>query len=98
MASCLAQDVVDNAFVDLNPIGSETSGTSSNENPKPSTETIPQPNRRKRKHSTPTGSLEEGHDGSSLEVGALKNPSRTLISLRIAALNALEALLTVVCK
>lgn len=96
MGLCLASEVVDNAFRDLSPIGCESDGTSSSANAKPSTASIPPPSRRKRKHSSATGSLEEEHDGS-FEVGSEKNHPTNLISLRIAALEALEALLTVVC-
>ncbi|KAF4367940.1 hypothetical protein F8388_002551 [Cannabis sativa] len=92
MGLCLEQDVLKNAFLDLSPIY-ENGGTSSI-NSKPSTETLPRPSHKKRKHGSTTGSLEEGHDGN-LEVESQKNHSTALISLRIAALEALEALLTV---
>ncbi|XP_062091771.1 uncharacterized protein LOC133797759 isoform X2 [Humulus lupulus] len=93
MGLCLEQDVLKNAFLDLSPIY-ESGGTSSSANLKPSTESLPRPSRKKRKHGSITGSLEEGHD-SILEVESQKNHSTALISLRIAALEALEALLTV---
>lgn len=96
MGLCLARKVVDNAVLDLSPISYESAGTSSSANSKPYTESLPQSSRRKRKHGSTTGSIEDGHDGS-LEVGSQKNHPTTLISLRIAALEALEALLTVVC-
>lgn len=96
MAVCLAQDVIDNAFVDLNAIDNENGGASSRMNSKTSIEALPQAGNRKRKHGTTTGSL-EWRDRSSIEMGAPKNNPTILISLRIAALEAIEALLTVVC-
>lgn len=95
---CLAEEVVNNAFVDLSPVDFESTGTSSSANPKPSSEALSHPGRKKRKHGATTGSLEEGRETNDFEVGALKNQTTTLISLRIAALEALEALLTVVRK
>ncbi|KAM6600587.1 hypothetical protein CsatA_020196 [Cannabis sativa] len=92
MGLCLEQDVLKNAFLDLSPI--YENGGMSSINSKPSTETLPRPSHKKRKHGSTTGSLEEGHDGN-LEVESQKNHSTALISLRIAALEALEALLTV---
>lgn len=96
MAVCLAQEVINNAFVDLNPIDNENGGASYGANSKTSIEALPQAGNRKRKHGTTTGSL-EWHDGSSIEMGAPNNNPTILISLRIAALESLEALLTVVC-
>ncbi|PRQ18884.1 hypothetical protein RchiOBHm_Chr7g0211051 [Rosa chinensis] len=90
---CLAQEVVNSAFVDLNPIVTENSSASA----KPSTEALlqtPQPSNRKRKHGTSITSLEV-HNPSSLELGTPKNNTRCSISVQIAALEALEALLTV---
>lgn len=89
----LAQEVVNNSFIDLNPIvDDKTSGANS----KASCEALLQPFHRKRKHGA-TGSLEQQHDRIGLEADASKNCPTTLISLKIAALEALEALLTVVC-
>lgn len=93
VAVCLAQEVVNSAFVDLNPIVTESSASS-----KPSTEALlqtPQPSNRKRKHGTSIASLEL-HKTSSLEVGTPKKHTRCSIAVQIAALEALEALLTVV--
>lgn len=92
VAVCLAQEVVNSAFVDLNPIVTESSASA-----KPSTEALlqtPQPSNRKRKHGTSIASLEL-HKTSSLEVGTPKNHTRCSIAVQIAALEALEALLTV---
>ncbi|KAL5568599.1 hypothetical protein UlMin_025174 [Ulmus minor] len=94
MAVSLAPEIVDNAFADLGFIGYESGEKSSNVNSMPSSVASPQPNRRKRKHVATRGSLEEGRDGS-LELGAPKDNPTALISLRIAALETLEALLTV---
>ncbi|XP_059433960.1 uncharacterized protein LOC132167082 isoform X2 [Corylus avellana] len=87
MAVCLAQEVINNTFVDLNTIGNENGRTSSSANSKPSSEVLPQPRHRKRKHVDTTGYLEEKHDP--------KNHAISPISVRIAALEALEALFTV---
>lgn len=95
MAVCLAQEVVNNAFVDLNLIGNESVGTSANANLKASSEALLQSNHRKRRHGTSTGYLEEQVDQGGLQVKAPKNNSISPISVRIAALEALEALLTV---
>ncbi|GMY23428.1 proline-, glutamic acid- and leucine-rich protein 1 isoform X1 [Fagus crenata] len=95
MAVCLAQEVVNNAFVDLNVIGNESVGTSANANLKASSEALLQSNHRKRRHGTSTGYLEEQVDQGGLQVKAPKNNSISPISVRIAALEALEALLTV---
>ncbi|PON70688.1 hypothetical protein TorRG33x02_256240 [Trema orientale] len=94
MGLCLSQEVLYNAFLDLNPIGYEGGGTSTSANSKPSTESLSQPSRKKRKRGSTAGFLEEGLDGS-LEVVSQKSQPTTLLSLRIAALEALEALLTV---
>ncbi|XP_015876389.2 uncharacterized protein LOC107413049 isoform X1 [Ziziphus jujuba] len=94
MAVCLAQEVINNAFVDLNPTDNETGGASSGASSNTSTEALPQAGNRKRKHGTTMGSL-QWHDRSSSDTGATKNHPVTLISLKIAALEALEALLTV---
>lgn len=92
----LAREVVDNAFVDLNPNGNESGDTSASVKSRPSAEASLRPSHRKRKHAATTGSFEEWHDKSNSELGALKNHSPTLFTLRIAALEALEALLTMV--
>ncbi|KAH0981972.1 hypothetical protein GBA52_009149 [Prunus armeniaca] len=97
MAVCLAQEVVNSAFIDLNPIANESGGASSSGNSKPSTEALvqtPQHSHRKRKHGASSGSL-EWHNTSRLEGGTPKNHTTSPIAVKIAALEALEALLTV---
>ena len=96
MAVCLAQEVINNAFVDLNLITNESVGASASTNLEASSEALLQPCHRKRKHGTSTGYPEEQHDCSGLPVAA---PIHAIspISVKIAALEALEALLTVVC-
>ncbi|GLT88744.1 hypothetical protein SLE2022_067550 [Rubroshorea leprosula] len=90
MAIYLAQDVIDNAYIDLNPLLEENVGTSvSNPN---STNILA--GKRKRKQGASFGSSEQ-QDKTSLEVGALKKHKIVPISLKMAALEALEALLMV---
>lgn len=94
MAVCLAQEVVNNAFIDLNPIANDSGGNS-----KLSTEVLlqtPQHSHRKRKHGASSGSL-EWHNTSRLDGGTPKNHTASPITVKIAALEALEALFTVVC-
>ncbi|XP_030966472.1 uncharacterized protein LOC115987139 [Quercus lobata] len=95
MAVCLAQEVINNAFVDLNLITNESVGASASTNLKASSEALLQPCHRKRKHGTSTGYPEEQHDHSGLPVAAPKVHAISPISVKIAALEALEALLTV---
>lgn len=98
MALCLAQEVINNALVDLSTIRNKSSGTLKFSNSNAATEALLQSSNKKRKHSSTTGSLQlQEHEVSSLGTEAFKNPSVTPISLRIAALEALEALITVVC-
>ncbi|KAG2672397.1 hypothetical protein I3760_13G038900 [Carya illinoinensis] len=92
VAIYLAQEVIDNAFVDLHQ---ESGCTTSSVNSKASSEALLQPSHRKRKHVTTTGYLEEQHDRGGLQVEAPKNHSISPISVRVAALEALEALFTV---
>ncbi|KAF8390224.1 hypothetical protein HHK36_024749 [Tetracentron sinense] len=94
MALYLAQEVISNAFVDLDSHGS--GGASSNAYSDVTTEALRQPSHRKRKHVTTTiGYPEEHQNGGGLEVAVPKNKPTTPISVKIAALQALEALLTV---
>ncbi|CAL8162989.1 unnamed protein product [Prunus armeniaca] len=98
MAVSLAQEVVNNAFIDLNPIASESGGASSSGNSKPSAEAMlqtPQPSHRKRKHGASSGSL-EWHNTSSLE-GRTPSNHTSRIAVKIPVLEALEALLAVLC-
>eukprot|EP00258_Populus_trichocarpa_P050968 XP_024466987.1 proline-, glutamic acid- and leucine-rich protein 1 [Populus trichocarpa] len=88
IAIYLAQEVVNCSLHDLNPI---LDGTSFHANAK--SELLLPPLHRKRKHGA-TGSLEQLHDRIGLEVETSKNRP-TAISVKIAALGALETLLTV---
>lgn len=97
MALYLAQEVINNAFTDLSSIehtnGDILNGSISNAPAgakKPSSH-------RKRKHINATGSLQEHDQGGGLGLEVPKNCPLTPISLRIAALETLEALVTVVC-
>ncbi|KAF6140431.1 hypothetical protein GIB67_030512 [Kingdonia uniflora] len=91
MALYLAQDVINNAIVDLDSVSHGSGLASSNTYSKAATYKYNPPSNRKRKQSTSTGSLAEHQ---SLEVEP-KNKSITPISVQIAALQALEALLTI---
>ncbi|XP_014515335.1 proline-, glutamic acid- and leucine-rich protein 1 [Vigna radiata var. radiata] len=95
MALYLAQEVINNAFTDLSSIehtnGDILNGSISNAPAgakKPSSH-------RKRKHINATGSLQEHDQGGGLGLEVPKNCPLTPISLRIAALETLEALVTV---
>ncbi|CAN6572558.1 unnamed protein product [Malus baccata var. baccata] len=98
MTVSLAQEVANNALIDLNPIVNESGGApSSGISSKPSTEALlqtPQSSHRKRKHGASSRSL-EWRKTSSLEEGNPKNRTLSPIPVRIAALEALEALVTV---
>ncbi|XAR53501.1 hypothetical protein NMG60_11022080 [Bertholletia excelsa] len=93
IAVYLTQEIISNAYVDLEFITHESSGTSSSAYSKPSSEVLIQPSQKKRKHASSTGPLEGQPDKIDLEMGLTKNLCP--ISLKIAALEALEALLTV---
>ena len=93
IAIYLIQEIINNAFVDLDAHDQQRRSMDSATYSKASEEAIQQPSQRKRKHPT-TGSLEQSDQGG-LEVDRFQNS--TPISVRIAALEALEALLTVVC-
>ncbi|KAL3520882.1 hypothetical protein ACH5RR_019031 [Cinchona calisaya] len=93
IAIYLIQEVISNALIDLDPHGHESSSTCSAAYSKATEEAMQQPSQRKRKHPTSTGSLGDQSTKGSLEVE--KNQYLTPISVRIAALEALEALLTV---
>ncbi|GLT57051.1 hypothetical protein SLA2020_300530 [Shorea laevis] len=93
MAMYLAHDIVDNASIDLNSVLEENAGTSA---PDPNSIKI-QSAKRKRKHSASFESSEEQQDKTKtgLQVGAHKKHKIIPISLKMAALEALETLLTV---
>ncbi|KAJ7974893.1 Proline-, glutamic acid-and leucine-rich protein 1 [Quillaja saponaria] len=94
MSLCLSEELIDNAFFDLSP-GNERNGEYTSLNLIASTEALHKQSHRKRKYNSSAGSIEEQQRGSCLGVVANKNQSVTPISLRIAALESLEALLTV---
>ncbi|XP_021679004.1 uncharacterized protein LOC110663860 isoform X2 [Hevea brasiliensis] len=91
IAIYLAQEVVNNALLDLNLNGDDASSSA---NPMAPSEALLQPCRRKRKRGA-SGSLEQKYDAISLDVEASKSHPTTMIAVKIAALEALEALLTV---
>ncbi|GAB4836284.1 hypothetical protein Ancab_001200 [Ancistrocladus abbreviatus] len=94
IALYLSQDVINSAFVDLSPVNSESAGTSHRMTFQSSGEATLQPCRKKRKDVTATLLSEEQHSALCVEMGGLIDSS-TLSALKIAALEALEALLTV---
>ncbi|KAJ0101543.1 hypothetical protein Patl1_05894 [Pistacia atlantica] len=94
MALYLGQEVVDNASVDLNPVGDDNGFTASIPNLKAASLAVMQSSHRKRKHSS-TGSFEQQNDKIGFEVEALKNRQQSPIALKIAAIEAIEVLLTV---
>ncbi|KAK9282790.1 hypothetical protein L1049_011011 [Liquidambar formosana] len=91
IAVFLAPEVINNASVDLD----ESDCTSSSACLKVSAEALLQPSHRKRKHATTIGSLEEQHERVGSQAGVPNNYPTTPTSVKIAALEALEALLTV---
>ncbi|KAK8464934.1 hypothetical protein PHAVU_010G110700 [Phaseolus vulgaris] len=95
MALYLAQEVVNNAFTDLNSTEHMDGGILNGSNSNASAGAQQPPSHRKRKHSSATGSLQEHDEGGGSGVEVPKNRPLTPISLRIAALETLEALLTV---
>ena len=97
MALCLAQEVINNSYIDLSVNGNKSAGTVIGSSLNASTEALLQPSHKKRKRSSTTGSLKKPEEGSGLGVETARNHALTPISLRIAALEALEALITVVC-
>ena len=97
MALCLAQEVINNAFADLDTTENKSGGTLNGSNSNVLAGALLPPSHRKRKHSSTTGSLQEHDDSGGLGVEVSKNHPLTAISLRIVALEALEALITVVC-
>ncbi|MED6108420.1 hypothetical protein PIB30_023639 [Stylosanthes scabra] len=92
MAIYLAQEVVNNAFSDLETIENKSGGASNSSNSNVSAGSLPAPSRRKRKHKNAGDSLQENDNGG---LGSEAPVLATPISLRIAALEALETLITV---
>ncbi|KAK7275322.1 hypothetical protein RIF29_16435 [Crotalaria pallida] len=95
MASCLAEEIINNAFADLSTIEKNSGVTFNGSNSNASTGALPPLNHRKRKHGSTTGNLQENDKGGFLGVEISKSRPFTPIYLRIAALEALEALITV---
>ncbi|XP_052488727.1 uncharacterized protein LOC105773909 isoform X2 [Gossypium raimondii] len=94
IAIYLAPDVIENASYDLNSLGGEDIETSP-ANTGPATGALPQLSNRKRKHGAKTGSLEEKQDAPSPKVGESNTHQMTPITVKMAALDTLEVLLTV---
>ncbi|KAH9696925.1 RIX1 domain-containing protein [Citrus sinensis] len=90
----LAEVVVDNACADLNPVADENGCTTSSPTLKAAS-LVPMQSRRKRKHGATLGSSEGQLEITGLGMGVSKNHPASPISLKIAALEALETLLTV---
>ncbi|GMH10227.1 hypothetical protein Nepgr_012068 [Nepenthes gracilis] len=92
IVSSLSQELINGAFVDLNPADGWSSVTSPSVISHSSGEATLRPHRGKRKHTTLFP--EEKHNTLCLELEESKDSS-TLMAVKIAALGALEALLTV---
>lgn len=90
----LSEDVVTNAFIDLESFGDGRKGTSFGVHANASVDTLPQPQWRKRKQVHMTESFQEPPDTDCLEAAMAQNPDE--LALKVAALEALETLLTVV--
>lgn len=93
MSLYLTQEVISNTFVDLDYSSSASGNLNLNSNV--FNEPVQQPPQKKRKHAGTTGSNDEQSDRMGTEMTAPK--IKTPISVKIAALHTLEALLTVVC-
>ncbi|KAL5801916.1 hypothetical protein ACOSQ3_033548 [Xanthoceras sorbifolium] len=94
MGLCLAQDIVENSFVDLKLVADGSRCSSSSLNMKSASSVPMQSNHRKRKHGSTTIAFDEQHEKTGLEVKAPEiHPSQ--ISVKIAALEVLEVLLSV---
>ena len=93
MAASLARDVIDNVLVDLNPVDNESCALSS-VNPKDAQRELPQHHKKRKRPLVPT-SFKEQHEGHGLR-DITSSCMSTSVPLRIAALEALETLLTLV--
>ncbi|KAK6933543.1 Pre-rRNA-processing protein RIX1, N-terminal [Dillenia turbinata] len=91
--SQLAHEVIQNASIDLDCGNLEGSGFSCATHSEVITKTLQQSSNRKRKHAGTTRTIEEKQTDVGAELPKIKPP--TPIQLKIAALEALEALLTV---
>ncbi|CAK9317306.1 unnamed protein product [Citrullus colocynthis] len=95
MAASLARDVIDNALVDLNPVDNESSDPSS-VNPEDTQTELLQHHKKRKRPSVPTsmkGQHERHEPGDDITSSSCMSTS---VHLRIAALEALETLLTLV--
>lgn len=92
LAIHVSQDIVSNVFIDLVFLGDED-GKSSGSNAKVQQELLIESHHKKRKHSAMAGSFLEQSMQDSAEV---EKPTMTPVPVRIAALEALEVVLTVV--
>ncbi|CAK8565723.1 unnamed protein product [Lathyrus sativus] len=95
MALCLSKEVVNNAIADLSTLEKKNVSMSNGSNTDVSAAALQPASNRKRKHSSTNGSLQENEAGGVLGVQVPKKYRVAPISLRIAALEALEALITV---
>ncbi|XP_027159423.1 uncharacterized protein LOC113760878 isoform X3 [Coffea eugenioides] len=93
IAIYLIQEVISNALLDLDPHGRESGGSYSAARSKTLQDALQQCFQRKRKHPTSAESVGDQSAKGGLEVETSQN--MTAISVRIAALEALEALLSV---
>ncbi|XP_022956971.1 proline-, glutamic acid- and leucine-rich protein 1-like isoform X1 [Cucurbita moschata] len=91
MAASLARDVIDNALVDLNPVDNESCDPSS-VNPKEAQRELLQHYKKRKRPSVPTSmkGQHERHGSGDITSSCMS----TSVHLRIAALEALETLLT----
>lgn len=92
MAASLARDVIDNALVDLNPVDNESSDPSS-VNAKDTQRELLQ-HHKKRKHPSVPTSMKGQHKRHEPSGDVTTSCMSTSVHLRIAALEALETLLT----
>ncbi|PIA27884.1 hypothetical protein AQUCO_07400011v1 [Aquilegia coerulea] len=90
VALYLAQEVINHAFVDLDFYNHGSTNASSNTYSKHATYALQQPSNTKRKHATLTGAASDHQNGLGVEP---RSKPATPISVQIAALQALEALL-----
>ena len=93
MAASLARDVIDNALVDLNPVDNKSCDPSS-VNPKEAQSELLQHYKKRKRPSVPTSlkGQHERHGSGDITSSCMS----TSVHLRIAALEALETLLTLV--
>ncbi|KAL8551783.1 hypothetical protein ACS0TY_000736 [Phlomoides rotata] len=92
LAIHVSQDIVSNVFIDLDFLGDEKDGKSSGTNTKVQQDLLIESRHKKRKHSNMAGSFLEQSMRDSSDV---ETPNTTPVPVRIAALEALEAVLTV---